>query len=125
MKINFLRLAAALALILFGLVLVGCGESRSPYAGTYHSLEKYANKSFELELKEDGKGTWSQAGKTLAEFTWVVNDGKLWFYMKGGAILIVSPSEGGKVLSADMTGDWHPGCPPNQCVIFKRAQKGG
>ena len=125
MKINFLTMAAALALILFGLVLVGCGESRSPYAGTYRSLEKHADKYFELELKEDGKGSWSQSGKTLAEFTWVVNDGKLWFYMKGGAILIVSPSEGGKVLSADMTGDWHPGCPPNQCVIFKRVQKGG
>lgn len=125
MKINVLKLTAVLGVILVCLALAGCGESRSPYAGSYRSLEKYANKYFELELKEDGKGIWSQSGKTLAEFTWVVNDGKLWFYMKGGAILIVTPSEHGTVLSCDMTGEWHPGCPPNQCVVFKRVQKGG
>jgi hypothetical protein len=55
----------------------------------------------------------------------VVNDGKLWFYLKGGAILIVTPGNDGKVLSADMTGDWHPGCPPGSCVTFKRTQEGG
>lgn len=125
MKINFLKLAAVLALILFGLVLGGCGESRSPYAGTYRSMETFGGKNYvDLDLKEDGKGTWTVAGKST-DFTWVVNDGKVWIYTRSGAILIVTPSEGGKVLSADMTGDWHPGCPPNACVIFKRLQKGG
>ena len=79
------------------------------------------NKYVDLELKEDGKGTWGLAGKTV-EFTWVVNDGKPWFYLKTGGILIATPSEGGKVLSVDTTGDWHPGCPPNACVVFKRVQ---
>jgi hypothetical protein len=125
MKINFLKLAAVLVLILFGLVLVGCGESRSPYAGTYRSMETFGGKNYvDLDLKEDGKGTWTVAGKST-DFTWVVNDGKVWIYTRSGAILIVTPSEGGKVLSADMTGDWHPGCPPNACVVFKRVQKGG
>lgn len=125
MKINFLKLAAVLALILFSLVLGGCGESRSPYAGTYRSIETFGGKNYvELDLKEDGKGTWTVAGKST-DFTWVVNDGKVWIYTRSGAILIVTPSEGGKVLSADMTGDWHPGCPPGSCVIFKRLQKGG
>lgn len=122
MKINFLKLGTVLALLIFGLVLWGCGESRSPFVGTYRSVETFAGKSYvDLELKEDGKGTWSVAGKGV-EFTWVVNDGKVWIYTKSGAILIVTPTEGGKTLSADMTGDWHPGCPPNACVVFKRVQ---
>ncbi len=121
---NFLKLAAVLGLIMVWLVLPGCGESRSPFAGTYRSVETFAGKNYiDLELKEDGKGTWALAGKTI-EFTWVVNDGKIWIYTKSGAILIVTPSEGGKVLSCDMTGDWHPGCPPGSCVIFKRVQGG-
>lgn len=125
MKRDSLKLAAVLGLIMFGLILAGCGESRSQYAGTYRSVEKFADKYFDLELKDNGKGNWAHGGKTAAEFTWVVNDGKLWFYIKGGAILIVTPSEGGKTLSADMTGDWHPGCPPNHCVVFKRVAEGG
>ncbi len=125
MTINYRKLAAFLVLIIWGLVLAGCGESRSPFAGTYRSLETFGGKNYvELELKEDGKGTWSVGGKST-DFTWVVNDGKVWIYTKSGAILIVTPSEGGKVLSADMSGEWHPGCPPGSCVIFKRLQKGG
>jgi hypothetical protein len=125
MKKNFLKLAAVLGLIVVGLVLGGCGESRSPFAGTYKSVEPYAGKGFvELNLQENGRGTWTLAGKTV-EFTWMVNEGKVWIYTKTGAILIVSPSEGGKFLSADMTGEWHPGCPPNACVVFKRVQEGG
>jgi hypothetical protein len=125
MKINFIKLAAVLVLSMFWLLLSGCGESRSPFAGTYRSLEPFAGKNFaELELKEDGKGTWTLAGKTMAEFTWVVNDGKPWFYLKTGGILIATPTEGGKVLSVDTTGDWHPGCPPGSCVLFKRVQGG-
>jgi len=126
MKINFLKFTAVLGLIMLWLVLSGCGESRSPFAGTYRSLEPFAGKNFaELELKEDGKGTWTLAGKTMAEFTWVVNDGKPWFYLKTGGILIATPTEGGKVLSVDTTGDWHPGCPPGSCVLFKRVAEGG
>ena len=122
MKINYLKVAAVGALVMYCLVLGGCGESRSPFAGTYRSMETFAGKNYvELELKEDGKGTWSVAGKGV-EFTWVVNDGKVWIYTKSGAILIVTPTEGGKTLSADMTGDWHPGCPPGSCVVFKRVQ---
>jgi hypothetical protein len=54
-----------------------------------------------------------------------VNDGMLWFYLKTGGILIATPSNEGKMLSVDTTGDWHPGCPPNHCVVFKRVQEGG
>lgn len=125
MKKNFLKLAAVLGLIMVGLTMGGCGESRSPYAGTYKSVETFAGKNYvDLNLQEDGKGTWTLAGKTV-EFTWVVNEGKVWIYTKTGAILIVTPSEGGKMLSADMTGEWHPGCPPNACVVFKRVSQGG
>jgi hypothetical protein len=125
MKKNFWKLAAVLVLVLVGLVLVGCGESRSRFAGTYKSVEPFAGKgNITLDLKEDGRGTWTLADKTV-EFTWVINDGKVWIYTKTGAILIVTPSEGGKMLSADMSGEWHPGCPPNACVAFKRAPEGG
>lgn len=125
MKRQFLKIAAVLGLIMFGLILGGCGESRSPFAGTYKSVEPFAGKNFvELDLKENGKGSWTLAGKSV-EFTWVVNNGKIWIYTKSGAILIVTPSQDGKELSADMTGDWHPGCPPNACVTFKRIPEGG
>ncbi len=125
MKRKLLRITPILVLILVCLGLGGCGESRSPFAGTYRSEETFAgNKNIDLDLKEDGKGTWSLAGKTV-EFTWVVNEGKVWLYLKTGGIIIATPSEGGEKLSLDMTGDWHPGCPPNACVNFKRVKEGG
>jgi hypothetical protein len=125
MKTNFLKLAVVLGLIMVGLILAGCGESRSRFAGTYRSVEPFAGKgNIALDLKEDGRGTWTLGDKTL-EFTWVVNDGKIFIYTKTGAILIVTPSDDGKILSADMTGEWHPGCPPNACVVFRRVGEGG
>jgi hypothetical protein len=124
MKKDHQKLAAAVVVILVCLALVGCGESRAPYAGTYQSVEAIGGNHISLDLKEDGKGTWTLAGKSV-EFTWLVNDRKIWVYTKQGAIVIVTPSEGGKILSADMTGDWHPGCPPGSCVNFKRVQEGG
>jgi hypothetical protein len=125
MKKDSLKWAAILGLLVFCLALGGCGESRSPFAGTYRSVEPFVGKSYiDLELKEDGKGTWTLEGKTV-EFTWVVNDGRIWIYTKSGAIIIVTPGEGGKMLSADMTADWHPGCPPHACVTFRRVPEGG
>jgi len=125
MKNNFLKVAAVLGLIILGLVMGGCGESHTQFAGTYKSIEPFAgNQYVDLDLQDNGKGTWTLAGKSV-EFTWVVNDGKIWIYTKTGAILIVTPSEGGQVLSADMSGEWHPGCPPGSCVGFKRVGKGG
>jgi hypothetical protein len=126
MKKDTIKLAAVLSLILLGLVVGGCGESRSPFAGTYKSVEPFGGKDFaELELQENGKGTWALGGKTIMEFTWDVRDGKPWFYLKTGAILIVTPSDDGKTLSADMSADWHPGCAPGSCVTFKRVKEGG
>jgi hypothetical protein len=125
MKKNLLKLAAVLGLLLVWLALGGCGESRSPFAGTYRSVEPFAGKNYiDLDLKENGKGTWTLEGKTV-EFTWMVNDGRIWIYTKSGAILIVTPGEGGKMLSADMSAEWHPGCPPNSCVTFRRVPSGG
>jgi hypothetical protein len=125
MKKDFLKLTALLGLILVCLILGGCGESRSPFAGKYRSVEPFAGENYiDLDLKDSGKGTWTLAGKAV-EFTWMVNEGRIWIYTKTGAILIVTPSEGGKLLSADMSGDWHPGCPPNACVAFRRVPEGG
>ena len=125
MNKNFLKVAGVLGLILVGLILGGCGESHSQFAGTYKSVTSVAgDKYVDLELLENGKGTWALAGKTV-EFTWVVNDGKIFIYTKPGAIIVVTPIEGGKILSADMTGDWHPGCPPGSCLNFKRVKNGG
>jgi hypothetical protein len=125
MKRDLLKLAAVLGLMLVFLTLWGCGESRSKFAGTYRSEETFAGKNYiDLDLKNNGKGTWTMEGKSV-EFTWVVNDGKVWLYLKSGGIIIGTPSDGGKRLSLDMTGDWHPGCPPNACVPFKRILEGG
>jgi hypothetical protein len=120
MNKEYFKLAAVLGLILVGLVLGGCGESHSPFVGTYKSVEPFGGKDYiNLDLQENGKATWTLGGKSL-EFTWVVNDGKIWIYTKTGAIIIVTPSDGGKILSADMSADWHPGCPPGSCVVFRR-----
>ena len=125
MKKNSLKLAAVLGLIMVGLIMGGCGESRSQFAGTYKSDKPFGGKDhIILDLQENGKGTWTLGGKTV-EFTWMVDDGKIFIYTKPGAILVVTPSEGGKMLSADMTGDWHPGCPPGSCVTFKRVTDAG
>lgn len=125
MKKDILKLGAVLGLIMVGLVMGGCGESRSEFAGTYKSEKPFAGKDYiDLDLQENGKGTWVLAGKTV-EFTWVVNAGKIFIYTKPGAILVVTPTEGGKILSVDMTGDWHAGCPPGSCVNFKRVKDGG
>jgi outer membrane lipoprotein-sorting protein len=125
MKRDILKLAAVLGLLLVCLLLGGCGESRSDFAGKYRSVEPFAGKNYiDLDLKANGKGSWTLAGKAV-EFTWMVNDGRIWIYTKTGAILIVTPGEGGKMLSADMTADWHPGCPPGSCVVFRRVPEGG
>jgi hypothetical protein len=79
----------------------------------------------DLELKENGEATWKmpESGKSI-KFKWRVEEGRLWFYTKEGGIIILTPSEEGRKLSADMTGQWHPSCPKDSCVLFER-QKGG
>ena len=125
MRKDLTKSAAIFGLIMVCLALGGCGESRSPFAGKYKSVEPFAGKNYvELELKEDGKGTWTHSGKST-EFTWMVNEGRIWIYTKSGAILIVTPGNGGNMLSADMSADWHPGCPPGSCVVFRRVPEGG
>jgi hypothetical protein len=42
MKKDILKLAAILGLIMVGLVMGGCGESRSQFAGTYKSVQPFA-----------------------------------------------------------------------------------
>ncbi len=124
MKTGYLKLVAALGLALICLVLLGCGESRAPFAGTYRSLAPFAGQGhIELLLKENGEATWTLGGKTL-KLKWRVDDGRIWLYTREGGIIIVTPAEGGKILSADMTGEWHPGCPPEQCVTFRRVEPG-
>lgn len=120
MKKYLWKSAAVIGLLVICLALAGCGESRSPFAGTYKSVEPYVGENYlTLDLKESGKGTWTLEGKTV-EFTWVVNNGRIWIYTKTGAIIIVTPGEGGRMLSADMSADWHPGCPASSCVTFRR-----
>ena len=120
MKRDLLQAAAVIGMLVICLALAGCGESRSPFAGTYRSVEPYVGKNYlDLDLKENGKGTWTLEGKTV-EFTWVVNNGRIWIYTKTGAIIIVTPGKGGKMLSADMSAQWHPGCPTSNCVTFRR-----
>jgi len=125
MKTGYLKLTAILGLILTWLILGGCGESRAPFAGTYQSMEPYAGKGhIELVLKENGEGTWTLEGKSV-KFKWRVSDGRIWLYTKEGGIIIITPVDEGKILAADMTGEWHPGCPPDKCLNFKRVKAGG
>jgi|UniRef100_A0A7C3V416 hypothetical protein len=122
-----LALMAAASLVLGGLLVLGCGESRQPYAGNYRSLEPYAGKGHvELELKENGEATWKLAQEGMSvKFKWRVEDGQLWFYTKEGGIIHANPTEGGQKLTVDMTGQWHPSCPKEYCIIFQRVKGGG
>jgi hypothetical protein len=124
MKTGCLKPASALALALLWLVLLGCGDSRAPYVGTYRSIAPFADHGhIELELKENGEATWTVGGKSI-KLKWRVDDNRIWMYTKEGAIIIATTSEAGKMLSADITGEWHPGCPPDKCVNFLRVESG-
>jgi hypothetical protein len=127
MKKAYLILSGALVLVLASLFAAGCGESRQPYVGTYRSVEPFAGKGhIELVLKENGEATWKLAGeeKTI-KFKWKVDNSRLWLYTKEGGIIHATTSDGGKVLSLDMTGEWNPGCPPDKCLTFNRVKEGG
>ena len=125
---NFLRKqTVALGLIFIWFLLGSCGESRLAYVGTYRSVEPFAGKDHVvLVLKEGGECTWTlgENGNAL-EFKWRISDNRIWVYTKEGGIIIISPSEGGKVLSADMSGEWNPRCPPDKCLTFTRVSEGG
>ncbi|MGQ9688132.1 MAG: hypothetical protein ACUVXF_05000 [Desulfobaccales bacterium] len=122
-------LVAAVILLVSAVVLglAGCGESRQPYAGVYRSLEPYAGKGHvELEFKEDGEGTWKMAQEGITvKFKWRVEKGRIWVYTKEGAIIHVTPAEGGRLLTVDMTGQWHDSCPVEKCLNFERVKGGG
>ena len=127
MKKRYVLWAAVLGLVLSGLFLAGCGESREPYAGTYRSVAPYADKGHvELVLKANGEATWKLAQEAkIIKFKWKVDNGRLWLYTKEGAIIHVTPSDGGKKLTADMSGEWNPTCPEKHCVLFERVSGGG
>ncbi len=109
------------------LAMAGCGEARAPYAGSYRSVGPYAGKGhIELVLKENGEASWKleQDVKEL-KFKWKVESGRVFLYTKEGAVMVATPSEGGRQLTMDMSGNWHPSCPVDQCVIFARISGGG
>jgi hypothetical protein len=124
MNKGYLTRTAVLGLTLIWLVLLGCGESRAPFAGTYRSVAPFAGKGYiELVLKQNGEATWTFEGKTL-KLKWRVDEGRIWLYTKEGGIIIITPAKGGEILSADMSGEWHPGCPPDKCLQFQRVEPG-
>lgn len=125
MKPRYVILVMAMAVVL-GVFLSGCGESREPFVGTYRSMEPYAGKGhIELVLKENGEATWKLGEEKPIKFKWKVDNGRLWLYTKEGGIIHVTPSEGNKKLSCDLTGDWNPSCPAKHCIIFERVETKG
>jgi hypothetical protein len=90
--------------------------------GTYKSDQTVSEKGhIELVLRDNGEADWSwvDANRT-SKFKWRVQDGRVWLYTKEGAILIATPTEGGKYLSVDISGEWHEGCPVEKCITFSR-----
>jgi hypothetical protein len=109
-------------LIACSFILGGCGESRTPFVGTYKSDEPVSGKGYlELVLRDNGEADWNwvDANRT-SKFKWRVQDGRVWLYTKEGAILIATPTDGNKYLSVDITGEWHEGCPTEKCINFTR-----
>ena len=123
MNRRFLKRLSALGLLVTcAIILGGCGESRTPYVGTYKSDQPVTDKGhIELVLRDNGEAEWSwgEAGKTT-KFKWRVQDTRVWLYTTTGAIIIATPSDDKKQLSVDMTGEWHEGCPTDKCIIFTR-----
>jgi hypothetical protein len=127
MKKSLVTTAAVLGLVFCWLFVAGCGESRSPYAGTYRSEKPFAGKGhIGLELKDNGEATWKLVQEGIAiKFKWRVEGDRIWLYTKEGGIIIATPTEGGQKLTVDMTGEWHPSCPAEHCFIFERVKGGG
>ena len=125
MNRTLFKLMAALGLVLGLLILSSCGESRTPFVGSYKSDAPLGGKTYvELLLRDNGEADWTmvEENKTL-KFKWRVEDGRVWLYTKEGGIIIATPTDGGRHLSADLSGDWHPGCPPQNCLTFTRQKK--
>lgn len=123
MNRNFLKsLSLGLALILGSLALAGCGESRTPFVGSFKSDAPVSDKGhIELILRDNGEADWSWVDEGRAsKFKWRVQDGRVWLYTKEGAILIGIPSKDGKHLSVNISGEWHEGCPIEHCINFTR-----
>jgi hypothetical protein len=122
MKQDLIKWVVALGLVIGCLASWGCGGSRIPFAGTYRSEAPYADKGYiELDLKENGEATWKLEKEARElKFKWKVEAGRLFLYTREGAVMIATPSEGGKRLTMDMSGNWHPSCPVSQCIIFDK-----
>jgi hypothetical protein len=108
--------------LICALMLAGCGESRTPFVGTYKSDQPVSGKGhIELILRDSGEADWNWVdGNRTSKFKWRVQDGRVWLYTKDGAILIATPTDGNKYLSVDITGEWHEGCPTERCINFTR-----
>ena len=122
MKRAIIKWVIVLGLLLGCLGLWGCGEPRNQFAGNYRSEAPYAGKGhINLSLKENGEAVW-KLDKDMREhkFKWKVEADRLFLYTPEGAVIVVTPSQGGKRLTVDMTGNWNPSCPVNQCIIFDK-----
>jgi hypothetical protein len=127
MKPGLLKWVIILGVVISCLGVWACGESREKFAGTYRSEAPYADKgNINLNLKESGEATW-KLDKEMRElkFKWTVEGNRLFFYTPEGAVIVVTPTEGGKQLTVDMSGNWNPSCPVNQCIIFDRVSGAG
>ena len=127
MKPSSRKRLVVLGLVMGCLAMWGCGAPRAPFAGNYRSEAPYADKGhIELNLKENGEATW-KLEKDMRElkFKWKVEGDHLFLYTREGAVIVATPSEGGKKLTMDMSGNWHPSCPVNQCLIFTKVSGGG
>ena len=116
-SISFIGLFIACAII-----LSSCGESRTPFVGSYKSEESIGDKGhIQIVLRDNGEAEWGwgEEGKTT-KFKWRVQDDRVWLYTNAGAIIIATPSNDKNQLSVDMTGEWHEGCPTDKCIVFNR-----
>ena len=122
MKQGLMKWVVILGLVVTWLAVCGCGESRAPFAGNYRSEGPFADKGhIKLFLKENGEATWKlEQDQRELKFKWKVEGGHLFLYNREGAIIVATPTEGGRKLTVDMTGNWNPSCPVNQCIIFSK-----
>jgi hypothetical protein len=94
------RLMSALAAVLLLLTLAACSGDDSALPGRYAGATPEGPVS--LELKDNGKGTWSTPDEDIA-VAWELRSGEVWLHTKSGGVVVcaVQPD---RTLSAKVPG---------------------
>ncbi|MCU0589688.1 MAG: hypothetical protein MUF52_16255 [Syntrophobacteraceae bacterium] len=80
------KVLISLALMVCASAWLACGPARD-LAGTYEAVDpREGPRTFLLELKEDGRGSWRLGHEDFA-FSWEKRGDALWLHSKSGGVI--------------------------------------